>query len=67
MGDLAFCSRQTVPMTVPMVGRWAAAAGGGLLVVIVWASVIETLIVARPVRNWLTRRVNGLVNGISRW
>jgi len=27
-------------MTVPMVGRWAAA-GGGLLVVIVWASVIE--------------------------
>ena len=49
-------------MTVPMVGRWAAAAGGGLLVVIVWASVIETLIVARPVRNWLTRWVNGLVN-----
>ena len=45
-----------------MVGRWAAAAGGGLLVVIVWASVIETLIVARPVRNWLTRWVNGLVN-----
>jgi len=37
-------------MTVPMVGRWAAA-GGGLLVVIVWVSVIETLIVARPVRN----------------
>src|SRR3954454_16577143 len=58
----AFWCRQTVPMTVPMVGRWAAAAGGGLLVVIVWASVIETLIVARPVRNWLTRRVNGLVN-----
>ena len=46
----AFCWRHTVPMTVPMVGRWAAA-GGGLLVVIVWVSVIETLIVARPVRN----------------
>ena len=53
-------------MTVPMVGRWAAA-GGGLLVVIVWASVIETLIVARPVRNWLTRWVNGLVNAVFAW
>ena len=54
-------------MTVPMVGRWAAAAGGGLLVLIVWASVVETLIVARPVSNWLTRWVDRLVKVPFAW
>jgi hypothetical protein len=53
-------------MTVPMIGRCIAAVVGGLLVLTVWASVIVTLIVTRPVRNKLTRLVDRLVNGLFR-
>jgi hypothetical protein len=49
-------------MTVAMIGRWVAAVAGALLVLTAWASVVVTLIVARPVGNWLTRWVDRLVN-----
>ena len=50
-------------MVVPLIGRSLAAVAGGLLVLTVWASVIGTLIVPRPVGSWLTRWVDRLVNG----
>jgi hypothetical protein len=53
-------------MTVAMIGRWVAAVAGALLVLTAWASVVVTLIVARPVGNWLTRLVDRLVNGAFR-
>jgi len=49
-----------------MIGRWVAAVVGGLLVLTAWASMIVTLIVARPVGNWLTRWVDRLVSGVFR-
>src|SRR6266536_2826277 len=56
----------TVRMTVAMIGRWVGAIAGGLLVLTAWASLVVTLIVARPVGNWLTRWVDRLVNGAFR-
>ena len=53
-------------MDAAMIGRWVAAVAGGLLVLTAWASVVVTLIVARPVGNWLTRWVDRLVNGAFR-
>jgi hypothetical protein len=53
-------------MTMPMIGRWVAAVAGGLLVLAAWASVVGTLIVPRPVGNWLARWVDRLVNGAFR-
>jgi hypothetical protein len=50
-------------MVVPMIGRWLAAVVGGLLVLVVWGSVIGTLLVPRPVATRLTRWVDRLVNG----
>jgi hypothetical protein len=50
-------------MVVPLIGRWLAAVAGGLLVLAVWASVVGTLLVPRPVGNWLTRWVDRFVNG----
>ena len=49
-------------MTVPMYARSVAAVIGGLLVLVVWASVIGTLIVPRPGNGRLARRVVWLVN-----
>jgi len=50
-------------MVVPLIGRWLAAVAGGLLVLVVWGSVIGTLLVPRPVGSRLTRWVDRLVNG----
>jgi hypothetical protein len=50
-------------MVVPLIGRWLAAVVGGALVLVVWGSVIGTLIVPRPVGSRLTRWVDRLVNG----
>jgi hypothetical protein len=50
-------------MVVPLIGRSAAAAVGALLVLTAVASVIGTLIVPRPIGNWLTRWVDRIVNG----
>jgi hypothetical protein len=46
---------------VPLAGRWVAAVAGALLVLAAGASVIETLIVPRAVRSWLTRWVDRVV------
>jgi hypothetical protein len=51
---------------VAIIGRWVAAVAGALLVLTAWASVVVTLIVARPVGNWLTRWVDRMVNGAFR-
>jgi hypothetical protein len=48
-------------MVVPLIVRDIAAAVGVLLIATSAASVIGTLIVPRPVSNWLTRRVDSLV------
>jgi hypothetical protein len=48
-------------MVVPLAARWIAAAGGTVLVLTGWQSVIGTLIVPRPVPSWLTRMVDRLV------
>jgi hypothetical protein len=50
-------------MVVPLFARAIAAAVGALLVWTSAASVIGTLIVPRPVSNWLTRRVDQVVSG----
>jgi len=50
-------------MVMPLFVRAIAAAVGVLLVGTSAASVIGTLIVPRPVANWLTRRVDRVVNG----
>jgi len=53
-------------MIVPIIGRDIAAVAGGLLVATGAASVIGTLIVPRSVANWLTPRVDLIVNGAFR-
>jgi hypothetical protein len=50
-------------MAVPLIGRSLAAVVGALLVLTAVASVIGTLIVPRPVSNWLTRWVDRTVDG----
>lgn len=50
-------------MVVPLAARYVAAVVGLLLVITSARSVIGTLIVPRPISNWLTRRVDQLVNG----
>ncbi len=49
-------------MVVPLAARYVAAAAGLLLVVTAASSVIGTLIVPRPVSNWLTKRIDWLVH-----
>jgi hypothetical protein len=49
-------------MEVPLIGRSLAAVVGAVLVLTAVASVIETLIVPRPVANWLTRWVDRIVD-----
>jgi hypothetical protein len=49
-------------MAVPIWARSVVAVFGGLLVLIVWANVIKTLIVPRPVTHGLAIRVVRLVN-----
>jgi hypothetical protein len=49
-------------MVVPLAARYVAAAVGALLVVTAASSVIGTLIVPRPVSNWLTKRIDWVVN-----
>jgi hypothetical protein len=49
-------------MVVPLVARYIAAAVGVLLVATSAASVIGTLIVPRPVANWLSRQIDRFVN-----
>jgi hypothetical protein len=51
-------------MIVPVWGRVIAAVAGGLLVMIVWTSVIGALIVSRAVASRLTRLADRCVNGI---
>jgi hypothetical protein len=45
-------------MVVPLAVRGVAAVCGALLVITAWGSVIGTLIVPRPVANWLTKWVD---------
>ena len=49
-------------MVVPLAARWVAAVAGLVLVITAARSVIGTLIVPRPITNWLTRRVDQVVN-----
>jgi len=49
-------------MVVPQAARDVAAAVGVLLIATSAASVIGTLIVPRPVANWLTRKIDWVVN-----
>jgi hypothetical protein len=49
-------------MVVPLIGRSLAAVVGAVLVLTAVASVVETLIVPRPVANWLTRWVDRTVD-----
>jgi hypothetical protein len=49
-------------MTVPAIGRSLAAFGGAVLVFTAAASAVGTLIVPRPVANWLTRWVDRIVD-----
>ncbi|HWG13791.1 MAG TPA: hypothetical protein VG268_11020 [Streptosporangiaceae bacterium] len=51
-------------MIVPLWGRVIAAVAGGMLVVIVWTSVIGALVVSRPVDSRLTRLADRCVNGL---
>src|SRR5579859_4191298 len=53
-------------MTVPLWARSVAALVGGLLVVSVWANVIKTLIVPRPLTHGLAIRVTRTVNKLFR-
>ena len=53
-------------MTVPLWARSVAAVIGGLLVLAVWANVIKTLIVPRPLTHGLAIRVTRTVNRIFR-
>src|SRR5580698_824331 len=50
------------PMTVPLWARSVAAVIGALLVLTVWANVIKTLIVPRPITHGLAIRVTRTVN-----
>src|SRR5215813_368624 len=49
-------------MAVPVFVRWLAALGGAALVLTAVASAVGTLVVARPVANFLTRWVDRLVD-----
>jgi hypothetical protein len=49
-------------MVMPLAGRVAAAAAGGLLVLVAVSSVTVTLIVSRPVKSRLTRWVDRMVD-----
>ena len=53
-------------MVVPTDGRIVAAVVGGLLVLTVWASIVGTVVVPRPVSSWLTRWVDRSVNKFFR-
>ena len=53
-------------MIVPTWGRVIAAVAGGVLVIIVWSSVIGALIVSRPVGSRLTRIADTCVDGLFR-
>ena len=53
-------------MTVPLWGRVIAAVVGGVLVIIVWSSVIGALIVSRPVGSRLIRIADTCVDGMFR-
>jgi hypothetical protein len=48
-------------MVVPVAGRSLAAVLGAALVLIVWVSLVGTVIVPRPVSTWLTRLVDKVV------
>ena len=50
-------------MVIPLYARSVAAVAGALLVLAVWASVVGTVIVPRPVGSWLTRWVDQVVTG----
>jgi len=54
-------------MSVLLIGRFAAAVAGALLVLAVWASVIRTLIVPRRAASWVTRWVHPIVNRAFWW
>ena len=49
-------------MVVPLPARDVAAAVGVLLIITSATSVIGTLVVPRPVTNWLTRLIDRVVN-----
>lgn len=49
-------------MVVPFAVRSLAAVTGGLLVLTAWASIVGTVVVPRPVSNWMTRWVDRIVN-----
>ena len=49
-------------MVVPPIARDVAACAGALLVLVAAASEIGTLIVPRPVANWLTKQVDRAVD-----
>jgi hypothetical protein len=53
-------------MVVPLAARWVAAAGGILLILTGWQSVIGTLIIARPIGSWLTRWTDRMVLTVYR-
>jgi hypothetical protein len=48
-------------MVVPLAARWVAAVCGALLVLTAWHSAIGTLVVPRPVHNWLIHLVGRMV------
>jgi hypothetical protein len=48
-------------MVVPLAARCIAAALGAAVVLVTWASIIQTLMVPRPAGNWLPRTVNRVV------
>jgi hypothetical protein len=50
-------------MVVPLAARWVAAACGALFVLTAWRSAIATLVVPRPLHNWLPRLVGRAVVG----
>jgi hypothetical protein len=53
-------------MVVPLAARCVAAVFGVVLVVASWASIIETLVVPRPIGSLLTRTVDKVVLPIYR-
>jgi hypothetical protein len=53
-------------MVVPVAVRSLAAVAGALLVITAGTSIVGTVIVPRPVRSWLTRLVDRIVNKVFR-
>jgi len=53
-------------VVVPLIGRWAAAVVGSLLVLTAWYSAVGTLIVPRSVSSWLTVWVDRIIHGAFR-